>query len=133
MEPKLFLWSAIVGIVFGVSNFVYALGLSYLPVSTSTILFATQLCFTAIFAWLIVKQKFTAFIINAVIVMTLGWVLLDINSNGDRPTGVSKTQYLIGFLMTLAAAALTGLGTPFVELSFIKATRNITYSTLLQF
>ncbi|KAI3840928.1 hypothetical protein MKW92_031331 [Papaver armeniacum] len=133
MEPKLFLWSAIVGIVFGVSNFMYALGLSYLPVSTSTILFATQLCFTAFFAWLIVKQKFTAFIINAVIVMTLGSVLLGINTNGDRPIGVSKTQYLIGFLMTLAAAALTGLGTPFVELSFIKAARNITYSTLLQF
>ncbi|RZC84739.1 hypothetical protein C5167_047523 [Papaver somniferum] len=133
MEPKLFLWSAIVGIVFGVSNFMYALGLSYLPVSTSTILFATQLCFTAIFAWLIVKQKFTAFIINAVIVMTLGSILLGINTNGDRPIGVSKTQYLIGFLMTLAAAALTGLGTPFVELSFIKATRNITYPTLLQF
>ncbi|KAI3877094.1 hypothetical protein MKX03_027620 [Papaver bracteatum] len=133
MEPKLFLWSAVIGVVFGVSNFMYALGLSYLPVSTATILFATQLCFTAFFAWLIVKQKFTAFIINAVIVMTLGSILLGINTNGDRPIGVSKAQYLIGFLMTLAAAALTGLGTPFIELAFFKATRNITYSTLLQF
>ncbi|KAI3835505.1 hypothetical protein MKW92_023831 [Papaver armeniacum] len=133
MEPMVFFWSPIIGILFGVSNFMYALGLSYLPVSTSTILFATQLCFTALFAWLIVKQKFTAFIINAVIVMTLGSVLLGINTDGDRPIGVSKSQYLLGFLLTLAAAALTGLGMPFIELAFSKSTRSITYSTLLQF
>ncbi|KAI3996277.1 hypothetical protein MKX01_026745 [Papaver californicum] len=132
MEPKMFLWSAVIGILFGVSNFMYALGLSYLPVSTSTILFATQLCFTAFFAWLIVKQKFTAFIINAVIVMTLGSVLLGINTDGDRPIGVSKSQYLLGFILTLVAAALTGLSMPLVELCFSKATRSVTHSTLLQ-
>ncbi|MCL7031136.1 hypothetical protein MKW94_017198 [Papaver nudicaule] len=133
MEPKLFLWSAMIGILLGFNNFMYALGLSYLPVSTSTILFATQLGFTAFFAWLIVKQKFTSFIINAVVVMTLGSVLLGINTDGDRPIGVSKSQYLLGFLLTLAAAVLTGVTMPLIELSFSKATRNITYSTLLQF
>ncbi|KAI3850164.1 hypothetical protein MKW92_050433 [Papaver armeniacum] len=79
------------------------------------------------------ETKFTAFIINAVIVMTLGSVLLGINTDGDRPIGVSKSQYLLGFLLTLAAAALTGLRMPFVELAFSKSTRSITYSTLLQF
>ncbi|KAI3981165.1 hypothetical protein MKX01_032305 [Papaver californicum] len=132
MEPKMFLWSAIIGTVYGVANFMYALGLSYLPVSTSTILFSTQLCFTAFFAWLIVKQKFTAFIINTVVVMTLGSVLLGINTDGDRPIGVSKSQYLLGFLLTLAAAVLTGLSMPLIELAFTKATRSVTYSTLLQ-
>ncbi|MCL7023239.1 hypothetical protein MKW94_007742 [Papaver nudicaule] len=111
----------------------YSLGLSYLPVSTSSLLFATQLCFTAFFAWLIVKQKFTAFIINAVVVMTLASVLLGINSDGDRPHGVSKAQYLIGFLMTLGAAAAVGLMMPLIELAFSKAIRNLTYSSLLQF
>ncbi|XP_026390137.1 purine permease 3-like [Papaver somniferum] len=132
IEPKLFVSAIAIGILFGFANFMYALGLSYLPVSTSSILFATQLCFTAFFAWLIVKQKFTAFIINAVVVMTLGSVLLGINTNGDRPIGVSKAQYLMGFLMTLAAAALTGLVMPLIELTFSKATRRVTYSTLLQ-
>nr|QBG82572.1 pup6-like [Papaver somniferum] len=133
MEPKLFLWSAIVGIGYGVAHFMYAWGFSYLPVSTSTILSATQLCFTAFFAWLIVKQKITAFIINAVVIMTLGSVLLGINTDGDRPIGVSKAQYLLGFLLTLAASVLCGFMMPLIELAYSKATRNITYATLLQF
>nr|QBG64396.1 purine permease [Papaver somniferum] len=133
IEPKLFLSSAAIGVLFGVDNFMYSLGLSYLPVSTATILFATNLCFVAFFSWLIVKQKFTAFIINAVVVMTLGSVLLGINIDGDRPTGVSKCHYLWGFLLTLVAAALAGLMLPFIELALLKATRKITYSSLMQF
>ncbi|XP_026451066.1 purine permease 3-like [Papaver somniferum] len=62
------------------------------------------------------------------------WIgLVGINSHGDRPVGVSKTHYFIGFLMTLASAALSGLIMPMIELAFSKATRSITYSTLLQF
>ncbi|MCL7048387.1 hypothetical protein MKW94_018580 [Papaver nudicaule] len=133
LEPKMFLSSAFFGVLFGASNFMYSLGLSYIPVSTSSLLFATQLCFIAFFSWLIVKQKFTAFSINAVVVMTIGSVLLGINTDGDRPVGVSKAQYLLGFLLTWGAAALAGLMMPLVELSFSKATRNITYASLLQF
>ncbi|KAI3986102.1 hypothetical protein MKX01_031217 [Papaver californicum] len=133
LEQKLFLWGAILGSLYGLVTFMYALGLSYIPVSTSSLLIATQLCFTAFFSWLIVKQKFTACIINAVVVMTLGSVLLGINTNDDRPIGVSKSQYLLGFLLTLAAAALLGLMMPLIELAYTKATRDITYSILLQF
>ncbi|KAI3924130.1 hypothetical protein MKW92_001335 [Papaver armeniacum] len=133
LEQKLFIRGAILGILYGLVTFMYALGLSYIPVSTSSLLMATQLCFIAFFSWLIVKQKFTAFIINAVVVMTLGSVLLGINTNGDRPVGVSKSQYLLGFVLTLSAAALAGLIMPLIELSFSKAIRNLTYSSLLQF
>ncbi|KAI3941346.1 hypothetical protein MKW92_047219 [Papaver armeniacum] len=133
LEPKLFLWGAILGILYGLVTFMYALGLSYIPVSTSSLLMATQLCFIAFFSWLIVKQKFKAFIINAVVITTLGSVLLGINANGDRPIGVSKAQYSLGFVLTLAAAALLGLMMPLIELAYTKATRNITYSILLQF
>ncbi|KAI3986101.1 hypothetical protein MKX01_031216 [Papaver californicum] len=133
LEQKLILWGAILGILYGGVTFLYALGLSKIPVSTSSLLMATQLCFVAFFSRLIVKQKFTAFIINAVVVMTLGSVLLGINTSGDRPVGVSKSQYLLGFLLTLAAAALLGLMMPLIELAYTKATRNITYSILLQF
>nr|QBG82571.1 pup7-like [Papaver somniferum] len=133
MEHKLFLWGAILGILYGLVTFMYALGLSYIPVSTSSLLMETQLCFIAFFSWLIVKQKFTAFIINAVVVTTLGSVLLGVNANGDRPIGVSKAQYCLGFLTTLAAAALLGLMMPLIELAYTKATKNITYSILLQF
>ncbi|KAI3835501.1 hypothetical protein MKW92_023827 [Papaver armeniacum] len=121
LEPKLCLWSAIIGILFGLINFMYSLGLSYIPVSTSS------------FSWQLNYQKFTAFIINAVVVMTLGSVLLGINTDGDRPVGVSKAQYFTGFLMTLGAASLAGLMMPLIELGFSKAVRDLNYSSLLQF
>ncbi|KAK9096110.1 hypothetical protein Sjap_021607 [Stephania japonica] len=49
IEPKLFFFSAIIGVLLGIDNFLYALGLSYLPVSTSSMLIATQLAFVACF------------------------------------------------------------------------------------
>ncbi|KAH1113280.1 hypothetical protein J1N35_006658 [Gossypium stocksii] len=45
---------------------IYAYGLSRLPVSTASLIIALQLAFTAVFAFLLVKQKFTAYSINAV-------------------------------------------------------------------
>ncbi|MCL7033386.1 hypothetical protein MKW94_026885 [Papaver nudicaule] len=133
LEPKLFLSSAVIGILSGVGYFMYSLGLSYIPVSTSSLLYATQLCFIAFFSRLIVKQRFTAYIINAIVVMTLGSALLGINTDVDRPVGVSKAQYLLGFLLTLGTAVLAGLLMPLVQLTFSKAIRNINYASLLQF
>nr|QBG82641.1 drug/metabolite transporter [Papaver somniferum] len=71
--------------------------------------------------------------LHGVVVMTLGSVLLGINIDGDRPIGVSKSHYLLGFILTLVAAALAGLIMPLIELAFSKAIRNLTYSSLLQF
>ncbi|RZC64737.1 hypothetical protein C5167_008430 [Papaver somniferum] len=119
LEPKLSLWSAIIGILYGLINFMYSLGLSYIPVSTSSLLLATQLCFVAFFSWFGCDDTWISF---------AGY-----NTNGDRPVGVSKAQYLTGFLMTLGAAALAGLTMPLIELGFSKAVRNLNYSSLLQF
>ncbi|KAF9609893.1 hypothetical protein IFM89_018978 [Coptis chinensis] len=133
MEPKLFVLSACIGILLGLDNFMYSLGLSYTPVSTSSILFSTQLAFLAVFAFFIVKQKFTAYSINSVILMTLGSVILGLRTNGDRPAGVSNGQYLLGFFLTLASAALLGLIWPLIELSYSKAKRPVNYGIVLQF
>ncbi|KAF9611128.1 hypothetical protein IFM89_027072 [Coptis chinensis] len=133
MEPKLFISSALIGLLLGLDNFLYSLGLSYTPVSTSSILFATQFAFLAVFSFFIVKQKFTAYSINAVILMTLGSVLLGLRTDGDRPAGVTNAQYLLGFVLTLGSAALLGLIWPLVELSYSKAKRQVNYGIVLQF
>ncbi|KAF9609891.1 hypothetical protein IFM89_018976 [Coptis chinensis] len=133
MEPKLFISSAFIGLLLGLDNFLYSLGLSYTPVSTSSILFSTQLAFLAVFAFFIVKQRFTAYSINAVILMTLGAILLGLRTNGDRPAGVSNGQYLLGFILTLGSAALLGLIWPLIELSYAKAKRPVNYAVVLQF
>ncbi|CAN6167265.1 unnamed protein product [Urochloa humidicola] len=117
MTPRLVAASAGIGVMTGLDDLLYAYGLAYLPVSTSSILISTQLAFTAGFALLLVRQRFTAFSVNAVALLTVGAAMLGMNAGGDRPAGVSRAQYGAGFAMTLGAAALFGLVLPVMERS----------------
>ncbi|KAI3833825.1 hypothetical protein MKX03_002166 [Papaver bracteatum] len=131
-SPKLFISCIFLGIIIGLDNFLYAYGVSYLPVSTSSLLMSTQLAFTAAFALLLVRQKFTPYSINSVVLLTLGAVVLAFHTNGDKPIGVSKAQYFLGFFLTLVAAALMGFMLPFIELSYKKASEAITYDLVMR-
>ena len=83
-------------------------------------LIASQLGFNAVFALLLVGQKFSPFSINSVILLTASSVLLAFHTSGDRPEGVTNKQYVLGFVLTLGAAALYGLG--FVmEMQFVMS------------
>jgi drug/metabolite transporter (DMT)-like permease len=117
MTPRLLAASVVIGVLMGLDDLLYAYGLAYLPVSTSSILISTQLAFTAGFALLLVRQRFTPFSVNALVLLSVGAAMLGMNSSGDRPAGVSGAQYAAGFAMTLGAAALFGLMLPAVELS----------------
>ncbi|KAI3973052.1 hypothetical protein MKX01_019710 [Papaver californicum] len=133
MEQKLFIYSAILGVALGLDNYMYSAGLFYLPVSTSALLFSTQLALTAIFAFMIVRQKFTFYSFNSVALMTLGAVVLALNTTSDKPPGTTQQQYYLGFALTLAGAALLGLIMPLVELAYGKSSKPITYSDVMQF
>ncbi|KAM3278726.1 hypothetical protein ACQJBY_046155 [Aegilops geniculata] len=117
MTPRLLAASAVVGLMTGADNFLYAYGQAYLPVSTSSILISTQLAFTAAFALLLVRQRFTGSTVNAIVLLSVGAAMLGMGSGGDRPAGVSGAQYAVGFGMALGAAALYGLVLPVMELS----------------
>ncbi|XP_066399580.1 purine permease 1-like [Miscanthus floridulus] len=112
MTPRLLAASAAIGLMTGLDDLLYAYGLAYLPVSTSSILISTQLAFTAAFALLLVRQRF-----SAVALLSAGAAMLGMNAGGDRPAGVSPAQYGAGFAMTLGAASLYGLVLPVMELS----------------
>ncbi|PKI47348.1 hypothetical protein CRG98_032273 [Punica granatum] len=75
MKPFLFVASAVVGILTGLDDYLYAYGAARLPVSTSSLIIASQLAFTAGFAFLLVKQRFTSYSINSVFLLTLAAVL----------------------------------------------------------
>ncbi|MCD9646851.1 hypothetical protein HAX54_037048 [Datura stramonium] len=60
-------------------------------------------------------------------------MILALRSGGDQPKGESKKEYVLGFIMTLASAALTGLIFPLVELTYKKAQQPITYTLVLEF
>ncbi|XP_049386576.1 purine permease 1-like, partial [Solanum stenotomum] len=104
--PKLAIFSAILGILLGICSYLYTIGASYLPVSISSLLSSTSLAFTAIFAYFMVKHKFTHYSVNAVVLMMLGSIILGLHMNGDRPIGESNRQYTLGFVMTIIGAAL---------------------------
>lgn len=132
MKTRVLIASAIIGIITGLSNYVYGYGLARLPVSTSSLLVSTQLAFTAGFAFLLVKQKFTAFSINAIILLTVGAAVLALHTSSDRPKGESKEEYVLGFVFTLAGAALGGFIMPSLELTYLKAKQAVTYRLVLE-
>ncbi|RLN33581.1 uncharacterized protein C2845_PM03G00350 [Panicum miliaceum] len=131
--PRILLAAAGLGVATGVDDFIYAYGLSYLPVSTSAILIATQLAFTVLFAFLVVRQRLGAASVNAVALLTVGAVVLSLHVSGDRPRGVTGGQYWLGFTLTLGAAALYGLVLPLVELAYRRAAaRAVTYALVIE-
>ncbi|XP_047077952.1 purine permease 3-like [Lolium rigidum] len=117
MTPRLLAASVVVGLMSGADNFLYAYSQAYLPVSTSSILISTQLAFTAGFALLLVRHRFTGSALNAIVLLSVGAAMLGLDAGGDRPPGVTGPQYGAGFGMALGAAALYGLMLPVMELS----------------
>ena len=132
MKPPLFIASAVIGIITGLDDYLYAYGVARLPVSTSSLIIASQLAFTAAFAFLLVKQKFTSYSINAVVLLTIGAGVLALHTSNDRPNGESNKEYFAGFFMTLGASALYGFVLPLVELTYKKAKQAITYSLVME-
>ncbi|XP_050253934.1 purine permease 3-like [Quercus robur] len=132
MKPPLFIASAVIGILTGFVDYLYAYGVARLPVSTSSLIIASQLAFTAAFAFLLVKQKFTSYSINAVVLLTIGAGVLALHTSNDRPSGETNKEYFSGFFMTLGASALYGFVLPLVELTYRKAKQAITYSLVME-
>ncbi|GLJ10935.1 hypothetical protein SUGI_0138360 [Cryptomeria japonica] len=132
VTPKLCLASIVLGVLTGLDDFLYAWGVSYLPLSTLSLLIASHLGFTAVFAFFIVKHKFSSYSINAIILLTMGSFMLTFHVSGDRPEGVTAGQYWLGFIVTVSAAALYGLILPLTELVYKKATHPITYTLAME-
>ncbi|GAB2234295.1 hypothetical protein Droror1_Dr00003542 [Drosera rotundifolia] len=115
MTPKLFTFSVIVGLFIGVNNLLFSWGTSYLPVSTSSLVLSTQLAFTLIMSFIIVKQAIAFNNLNCVVLLTVSSVLLALGSSHDRPEGLTKAKYFIGFACTLSAGLLFSLYLPTME------------------
>jgi drug/metabolite transporter (DMT)-like permease len=92
-QPRILLAAAGLGLIAGLDNLLYAWGLEFLPVSTSAILVSTQLAFTVLFAFLVVRQRLTVATANAVALLTAGAVVLGLHVSADRPAGVTGSQY----------------------------------------
>lgn len=100
------------GLIIGADCYLYSVGLMYIPVSTYSLICASQLAFNALFSYFLNSQKFTPFIVNSLFLLTLSSVLLVFGAAGDDESGsrhVSRAQYVIGFACTVGASAGYGL------------------------
>ncbi|KAK1385936.1 putative purine permease [Heracleum sosnowskyi] len=132
MSGVLVLPCIVIGVLTGADDYMDSAGVSRLPVSTYSLVLASQLGFTAFFAWVLVKQKFTFLHINAILLLTAGAVVLAFHSGSDIPDGESKGDYVLGFVMTLGAAVLYGFVLPIIEFMYQKANQAITYSLVME-
>ncbi|XP_020272444.1 purine permease 3-like, partial [Asparagus officinalis] len=100
--------------------------------STSSILISTQLSFTALFSFLVVRQRFTAYSINAVILLTVGPIVLGLSSSKDRPEGESNRKYYLGFFMTITASVLIGVILPLTERTYKMVNEGMSYVVVME-
>jgi drug/metabolite transporter (DMT)-like permease len=140
LPPRLVGAAAVLGAFYAVSCYVYAMGSQALPLSTSSLLLATQLAFTAIFAFLFVGLRFTPFSANAVVLLTIGPAVLGVGPGSGKPAGEPSKTYWVGFCEVIVAAALAGLVLPLVEVAMERYGRRSgpaarvppPYSTVMQ-
>ncbi|KAL0700108.1 hypothetical protein Bca4012_056230 [Brassica carinata] len=132
IKPRLLMAAILIGILSGFDNYLYAYGIAYLPVSTAALIIASQLAFIAIFSYFMVSHKFTPFTINAVVLLTVGAAVLGMHTETDKPIHETHKQYMIGFLVTVAAAVMYAFLLPLVELAYQKAKQPMSYTLVLE-
>lgn len=132
LTPKLLLIYIVMGCVTAFDNLLYSWGISYLPVSTNSLLCSSQLAFTALFAYAFVGQKITPYVINSVFTITMGAILLGISSGSDRPVGTTQKQYILGFVTTIAGSAIYALMLPLTELIYRRVVGKTNFVVVLE-
>lgn len=129
---KLIIIYLIMGCLTALDNLLYSWGLSYLPVSTNSLLSSSQLAFNAVFAYALVGQKFTSYVLNSIVIITMGAVLLGVSSASDKPQGTTDKQYIIGFIVTVVASALFALLLPLMELIYKKVVGKASFARVME-
>ncbi|KAL3741549.1 hypothetical protein ACJRO7_017073 [Eucalyptus globulus] len=120
-----------IGTILAIDCYLYSLGLLYLPVSTYSLICSSQLAFNALFSFFLNGQKFTPYIINSLVLLTISSTLLVFQSDSEDPKGVSTGKYGLGFVCTIGASAGYGLVLSLTQLSFRRVIRKETFRAVL--
>lgn len=119
------------GILLAFDNLLYSIGLLHLPVSTYSLICASQLAFNAVFSFFINSQKFTLLVLNSVVLLTVSASLIAVHPD-QRIRKVSNEEFTIGFISTLGASAGYALLLSLMQLSFEKVMKRETFSVVLE-
>jgi hypothetical protein len=120
----------VTGLLVSANSYMSSVGLLYLPVSTFSLILASQLAFTAFFSYFLNSQKFTPFIVNSLFLLTISSALLVVNTDSENTAKVSRVKYVIGIICTIGASAGIGLLLSLVQLILRKVLKKQTFSTV---
>ncbi|KAJ0433033.1 putative purine permease, plant [Helianthus annuus] len=86
------------GLLSAADNLMYAYAYAYLPASTASLLASTVLIFSAIFGYFIVNNKINLSTINSIVVITAAMIIIALDSDSERFSYITDTQYALGFM-----------------------------------
>ncbi|CAN6229334.1 unnamed protein product [Urochloa humidicola] len=121
----------VLGLIMTADDMMYSHGLMYIPVSTYSLICASQLAFNVIFSYVLNSQKLTGLIMNSVVLLTLSALLLGVDHESYGYTGVSRGKYLLGFILTLGASGTYALILSLMQLTFENVIKKQTFSAVL--
>ncbi|GLU22731.1 hypothetical protein SLE2022_387820 [Rubroshorea leprosula] len=120
------------GIFLAADTMMYSIGLFYLPVSTFSLICASQLAFNALFSFFLHSQKFTPFLINSLVLLTVSSTLLIFQADTSDHGLISKGTYAIGFICTISASAGYGLLLSLTQLFFKRLPKGETQTKVFE-
>ncbi|PWA54264.1 purine permease [Artemisia annua] len=126
----LFMLYMFLGIFLAADCMLYTLGLNFMPVSTYSLICASQLAFNAFFSYFLNGQKFTPYIANSLVLLSFSSTLLVFQSDSEQSVKTSKTKYIVGFVCTVAASAGYGLMLSVTQLAFKKVLKSQSYKVV---
>ncbi|KAF8077101.1 hypothetical protein N665_1061s0003 [Sinapis alba] len=121
----------VLGVFVGADCYLYSIGLLHLPVSTYSLICASQLAFNAFFSYFLNSQKLTPIILNSLLLLTISSTLLAFNNEESNSQKVTKAQYVTSFLCTIGASAGFGLVLSLQQLAFRKVLKRQTFTEVM--
>ncbi|OMO74647.1 hypothetical protein CCACVL1_16556 [Corchorus capsularis] len=120
-----------------IDNYLYTLGLWYLPVTTYSLICASQLIFNVIFSVTINSEKLTFLILKSVILITVSASLVAIHPDSSEQDehgkhARRKKDHVIGFLCTVGASAGYALLLSLTQFSFDKVLKKETFGVVFE-
>ncbi|KAI3709284.1 hypothetical protein L2E82_39044 [Cichorium intybus] len=132
LTSKLTLSYISLGFLSAADNLMYAYAYAYLPASTASLLASTVLIFSAIFGYFLVKNKINLSTINSIVIITAAMAIIALDSDSDRFSYITNTQYALGFMWDVFGSALHGLIFALSELVFIKLLQGRSFHVVLE-
>uniref|UniRef100_A0A1J3DFI4 Probable purine permease n=1 Tax=Noccaea caerulescens TaxID=107243 RepID=A0A1J3DFI4_NOCCA len=121
----------VLGLLVGADSYLYSIGLLHLPVSTYSLICASQLAFNAFFSYFLNSQKLTPAILNSLLLLTLSSTLLAFNNEESSSQKVTKGEYVKSFICTIAASAGFGLLLSLQQVAFRKVLKKQTFTEVI--